>query len=70
MGMAVCALAPSDAREADGRLLSADSSAWPQKPFKRVATLGMALTSIVDTEGLKSKIIEPLIQGIKEAQGS
>lgn len=58
-------------RSDDGRLLSADSKAWPKEslPFTRVSTLGVPLTSIADAEGLKSRIIDPLIRGIKEIQG-
>lgn len=58
-------------RNNDGRLLSADSKAWPKEslPFTRVSTLGVPLTSIADAEGLKSRIIDPLIRGIKEIQG-
>jgi len=58
-------------RSDDGRLLLASSTTWPKEPlpFLRVSTLGVPLTSIADAEALKSGIIEPLIQGIKEAQG-
>ncbi|MFQ5802325.1 MAG: hypothetical protein ACE5JQ_05435 [Candidatus Methylomirabilales bacterium] len=52
-------------RSDDGKLLSA---AWTGEHFLRVSTLGVPLTSIADVEGLKSKIIEPLIKGMKETQ--
>jgi hypothetical protein len=48
---------------------SADASAWPGQSFVRVSTMGVPLTSVVDAEGLKSRIIEPLIQGITRTQG-
>ncbi|MDE2321550.1 MAG: hypothetical protein KGL31_06480 [candidate division NC10 bacterium] len=58
-------------RSDDGRLLPASSTIWPKEPlpFLQVSTLGVPLTSILDAEALKSKIVEPLIQGIKGAQG-
>lgn len=58
-------------RNDEGILLSVDDSKvrWPKEPFVRVSTLGVPLTSVVNTEGLKNKIIEPLVQGIKAAQG-
>jgi len=58
-------------RRDDGQLVSADSKAWPKEPlrFLHVSTLGVPLMSVRDDKELKSKIINPLIQGIKEAQG-
>lgn len=59
-------------RTDDGKLLSADSEIWPKEslPFRRVSTSGMPLTSIVDVEGLKGNIIEPLLQAIKGSHPS
>ena len=58
-------------RRDDGQLVSVDSKAWPKEPlrFLHVSTLGVPLMSVRDDKELKSKIINPLIQGIKESQG-
>lgn len=57
-------------RRDDGELQSEDSTTWPNEslPFVRVATLGLPLTSVVDTESLKNKVINPLIREMKRAE--
>lgn len=57
-------------RNDEGRLISTDGIFWAKDkvPFSRVSTLGVPLTSITNSEELKSKVIEPILQGIEAIQ--